>query len=173
MAPSSGDSVRVFYLAESRAGLRNDGKRVIQELEDIDPAQTDFIGASQQDCQKWALEQQKLHKFIEQDFITIVDARSIRDSTVLVSRFMPDIGGEPLEFGRYGYLPPEGDIWYDFRIDFERAIDVETDLKFGSIDTVYPVYFGLKEELTDKHGVFDVVKAGRLIEGSDRSVPLY
>ncbi|KAL9106235.1 MAG: hypothetical protein Q9227_008703 [Pyrenula ochraceoflavens] len=172
---SGGNGIRVFYLAESRAGPRNDAREYVRDvkLEDIDPAQTDFIGASKQDCQRWALEQQSQHKFLEQDFIIIVDARSSRDNTVLASSFETDIGPPPLEFGRYGNLPPVSDTWYDYRIACERALEVQTDLGYGAIDAVYPVYFGLKEELTDENGIFDVARAKRLIRGEDKSIPLY
>lgn len=167
------DGARFFYLIESRAGPSNDDKRFRQELKDNEPFETDFIGASLQDCQIWALEQQRQHNFIEQDIIVIVDARSVRDGTVLASHFHPKMD-EPLEFGRYGQLPREGDTWYDYRIDYQRVKDVSAALGFGPIDAVYPLYFGLKEELTDERGVFGVAKAERIIMGEeDRAVLKY
>lgn len=163
------DGVRIFYLVESRAGPHNDDAKFRQELKDGDTFETDFLGATKQDCQQWALEQQSQHNFIEQDIVAIVDARSVRDATILMSHFNTNID-EPLEFGRYGPLPRDFDTWYDFRVDYERAADVSTAINYGPIDSVYPVYFGLKEELTDERGVFDVAKAEPLVRGEDRAV---
>ncbi|KAL9111846.1 MAG: hypothetical protein Q9227_003696 [Pyrenula ochraceoflavens] len=156
----------MFWLVESREGPVNDEQMFRMELKENETFERDFIGASVQDCQKWALEKQYQHKFIHQDCITIVDARSIMDNTVLSCYFNHKME-EPLRFGKYGPLPREEDTWYNFRVDHERAADINIEFYFGPFDGVYPLFFGLKEELTDKYGVFDVDKAIRVLEGEE------
>jgi hypothetical protein len=139
------------------------------ELKDDETFETDFIGASEQDCQKWALEKQFQVNFIEQDIIAIADARSARDDTFSIQYYAHP---EPaLEFGGFGVLPRERNTWYDFRIDYKGAAWVYIDLTNGPIDSVYPAYFGRKEELTDERGVFNAAKAGRLVGGEDPDTP--
>lgn len=75
-----------------------------------------------------------------------------------------------LDFGRYGVLPREPDTWLDFRIDYKKAFQAYSSLQYGPIDSVYIVYFGLKNELTDESGVFDVDKAERLVRGEDPEI---
>ena len=157
----------MFYLVESRTGPR-DGQRFRRELNDDETFETDFIGASPHDCQQWALKRQSQDNQVEKGFIAIADARSASDGTILMQKYNR---GEPIhEFGRYGILPPEGDTWYDFRIDHKRADEIWSALSHGAFNCVYPVYFGLKEELTDKNGVFDVARAERLTAGEDPGV---
>ncbi|KAF4631517.1 hypothetical protein G7Y89_g6618 [Cudoniella acicularis] len=153
----------IFYLVETHT-CPSRSKEFKQELEDDETFETEFIGASEQDCQKWALEKQYQVNFIEQNIIAIADARSARDSTISIQSYND---GTPLEFGRYGVLPREHDTWYDFRIDHKKATEVFISLQEGDQEIVYPVYFGHKEELTDEHGVFDVDKAERFVEGED------
>ncbi|KAL9116131.1 MAG: hypothetical protein Q9227_000500 [Pyrenula ochraceoflavens] len=160
---------RMFYLVESRNGPIDDEQRLRQELGPDETFQTDFVGASVEDCQKWALQQQEQHLFIERDLIAVVDARSAKDHTILTSFFNAAVD-EPLDFGRYGFLPEKGDTWYDFRTNYKLAVELETQLSYGAVDGVYPVCFGLKQELTDKHGVFDAERALSLIEGAESTV---
>ncbi|KAL9623210.1 MAG: hypothetical protein Q9160_002525 [Pyrenula sp. 1 TL-2023] len=158
---ATGIPSRIFWLVESRAGPSNNDHPFKLELKENEAFETDFIGASQQDCQQWAIEQQNRYKFIEQNIIGIVDARSAKDGTILMSHFFEKID-PPFEFEGYGPLPEENDIWYDYRIPRERAADVNSALMFVAPDCTWPAYFGLKEQLTDEHGVFDVARAERL-----------
>jgi hypothetical protein len=159
----------MFYLVESHVCPSNyEGFKL--ELKDDETFETDFIGASEQDCQKWALEKQFQVNFIEQDIIAIVDARSARDDTLLIQYYARELDPldppEPaLEFGEFGVLPRN--TWYDFRIDYKGADWVHIHLMYGPIDSVYPTYFGRKEELTDERGVFNVAKAEHLVRGED------
>ena len=164
--------IRIFYLVESHVCPSNyEGFKL--ELKDDETFETDFIGASEQDCQKWALEKQFQVKFIEQDIIAIADARSARDDTLLIQYYARELDSPegPLEFEEFGVLPREHNTWYDFRIDYKGAAWVYIDLMYGPIDSVYPAYFGRKEELTDERGVFNAAKAGRLAGGEDPDTP--
>lgn len=160
-------SVRVFFLVESRdCPSSEDGFRI--ELKDNETFNTEFIGASVQECQKWAREKQFKVNFIEQDIIAIADARSAKDATLLIQYYDEELDGdEPLLFGELGELPREHNKWYDYRVDYRKAPTVISELNDGPIDGVYPVYFGRKEELTDEHGVFNVARAERLVVGQD------
>jgi len=164
-------STPIFFLVESHVcPSSEDGFKV--ELKDNETFETDFISASEQDCQKWTLEKQFQVNFIEQNIIAIADARSTRDGTLLIQFYDEELdNSEPLEFGEFGELPREHNKWYDFRVDYKGASLVTVDLTNGPIDYVYPVYFGRKEELTDKHGVFNVAKADRLVRGQDPDTP--
>lgn len=170
---AAGLSIRLFWLVESRAGPSSNYDQPFKvELTEDESFETDFIGASLQDCQNWLIEQQRKHNFIEQNILAIVDARSAQDGTILMSHFYPKMD-PPLEFGRYGELPKEGDTWYDYRIEYERAADLDAALTTTAPDCTYPVYFGLKEELTDEHGVFDVARATRLSSGEEARPSMY
>ena len=150
-----------FSLVELRSGPSNEQpfKEILKEGEAFE---TDFIGASKQDCQKWALENDK-SKNIVNGLIAILDARSAKDRT-LVIQFYNDPKGPKLECGDFGILPKELGLWYEFRIDYKKVPDVIASFEVGDYDQVYPVYFGRKEELTDEHGVFDVAKAEVLMQ---------
>jgi hypothetical protein len=163
---------RIFYLVESNVCPSNrEGFKT--ELTDDETFETDFIGASEQDCKEWALEKQFQVKFIEQNIIAIVDARSARDNTLLIQYYAEELDPpEPaLEFGEFGALPQEPNTWYDYRIDYKGAALVHIALTYGPFDTAYPTYFGRKEELTDEHGVFNVAMADRLVRGEDLDTP--
>ena len=136
---------RIFYLVESHV-CPSDYEGFKLELKDDETFETDFIGASEQDCQKWALEKQFQVNFIEQDIIAIADARSVRDDTLSIQYYARELDHpEPaLEFGEFGVLPRERNTWYDFRIDYKGAAWVYIDLINGPIDSVYPAYFGLQ-----------------------------
>jgi hypothetical protein len=137
------------------------------ELKDDETFETDFIGASAQDCQQWALEKQVQANFIDYDLIAIADARSAGDDTLLLQYYSRELE-EPLEFWEFGVLPREHTTWYDFRIDYRGAASAVLHLtNYGPMDTIYPTYFGRKEELTDERGVFNVAKALRFVRGED------
>ena len=88
--------VRHFFLVESRAGMNN-GQAFRKELKEDETFETDFNGASEQDCGKWALEQQSQHLIIEQDLIAIVDERSAEDGTLLMQSYQKEESG--IEYG--------------------------------------------------------------------------
>lgn len=165
----------IFYLVESHADPSSD-ESFKRALKDNETFETGFIGASEQECQNWALEKQFQVNFIEQDFIAIADERSAKDDTLLIqyyARELPELDPEEdgMPFGELGILPRERNTWHDFRIDYKRAGEVYVSLLYGYPGSVYPVYFGRKEELTDEHGVFDVAKAERLVGGEDPDSP--
>ncbi|EEP77045.1 predicted protein [Uncinocarpus reesii 1704] len=155
------DDVRCFYLVESNVcpASREGFKTKLQEDEYFE---SDFINASEEQCKSWALEKEFQVNFIEQDLIAIVDARSARDETILMCHYnyLRD-PGDGLEFGDFGVLPREPNVWYDFRIDYRGAHMVCVALHYVPPDLSYPAYFGCKEKFTDEHGVFDVQKALR------------
>lgn len=149
---------RTFYLVESYNGP-SDGQEFRQELADNESFQTDFIGASEQDCRKWALEKQSQNGMIEQDIVAIADKRSASDDTLSMQFYIREPGHE---FPKHGILPREQNKWHDFRVIYTQADRIYTALMFVAFDVVYPVYFGRKDELTNEHGIFDVDKAQEL-----------
>jgi hypothetical protein len=158
--------VRTFYLVESRDGPSGD-QRFRQTLGDDETFETDFVGASAQECQSWALDMQSRHNFIERDLIAIADVRSASDDTLSMHFY----SGEPLEYEPYGLLPRSSNTWYEFRIDHKGADKLYTSLNFGMFEFVFPVYFGRKEELTDENGIFDVERAERICATGDPEAP--
>ncbi|KAF2228990.1 hypothetical protein EV356DRAFT_571457 [Viridothelium virens] len=154
---------RVFWLVESHT-LPSDNKGFKSELNDDETFETEFIGASEEDCQKWALEKRYQVNFIDQRLIAIADARSARDDTLLI-QFCID--SEPFEIEPYGALPRDRNAWYSFRIDHSKADLVAASLTETEEEITFPVYFERKEELTDENGVFNVDKAELLVAGKD------
>jgi hypothetical protein len=77
----------------------------------------------------------------------------------------------PFVFPGFGILPPKRDAWYDYRIRYNEFDDIHAALCYLAPDLRYPVYFGRKEELTDEHGVFDIVRAGRIAGGKEPLTP--
>lgn len=160
----SGTEDSLFNLVESRAGPNGDEQGFKRALREADTFETDFIGASEQDCQAWAMEMQSRYNFIEQDLIGILDERSARDGTLLMQFYSREPG---LDVGDQVMLPKENDTWHSFRIDYQHAEMVSASLQYGDFEVIYPVYFGRKEELTDAHGVFDVARAERICSGKE------
>jgi hypothetical protein len=157
-----------FYLVESRVCPETvDGFKTL--LGDDETFETEFIGATVQECQSWARHYQYQRLFIERGIFAIADARSAAEHTISMRFFAVEYPSHlpPLEFGEYGVLPRVRDTWYEFRIAYKDTGDVWSSLNFVSPNIVYPVYFGRKEEVTDECGVFNAVRAGRLIEGKD------
>ncbi|KAF2719309.1 hypothetical protein K431DRAFT_331304 [Polychaeton citri CBS 116435] len=155
-----------FSLVESRAGPPI-GQHFKRQLGENQTFHTDFINATPQECQRWAFERQKHDNSVDQGLIAILDERSARDGTLLIQIYngLPE-GCEPLIFGRYGELPPERDVWYDFRIDYHQAAVLSAGLTMVTPEIAYPIYYENKERFTDEHGVFDVREASRF--GSNR-----
>ncbi|KAF2963468.1 hypothetical protein GQX73_g10107 [Xylaria multiplex] len=154
----------LFNLVESRAGPRDSDRPFKRALREDEPFEAAFIGASESDCQAWALDMQARHNFIEQDLIGILDKRSASDETLLIQFYSR---GPGMEIGDQGVFPKETDKWHDFRINYRDADALTSSLQFGASEIVYPVYFGRKEELTDERGVFDVSRAEKICMGEE------
>jgi hypothetical protein len=164
-----------FYLVESRVVpvSRKGFKRQLGENETFE---SDFIGASVEDCQKWERENSPEVNFIVRELIVIVDARSAKDNTVLIQRYQRetppiDTGEEDLRrhWPPFGILPPpdKDDTWWSYRVKLEDANDALLDLSEFGIMEARPTYYGYKDRLTDEHGVFNVVKGRRITFGED------
>ena len=154
----------MYYLVESYHGP-SDGQEFKQVLAENESFQTDFIGASEQDCRKWALEMQSQNNMVEQDIIAIADKRSASDDTLSIQLYARPPGHE---YPGLGIFPKEQDKWYDFRVIYTQADTVYTELRFLESEIAFPVYFGRKDELTDERGIFNVAKAHELCTGGSR-----
>lgn len=141
-------------MVESSEGPSKDNhcRRTIADNETI---QSDFIGASAQDCQKWTLEKQFQDLAVEQDIFVIANERSTRDDTVLVQVYPRTAW----DFGGPERVPKESNKRYDFRVHHTEARTVNVAMHYVNPDICYPVFFGRKEEMTDEHGIFDAAKA--------------
>jgi hypothetical protein len=142
-------------------------------LEPDETFQSDFIGASEEDCQQWTREMAPKVNFIVPDVLVIADARGAEDDTVLVQSYQAETTGtdEDLEptFPPFGILPPpdKANTWWSFRVKRTDALQAMLDLgEFGIPETVL-AYYGYKERLTDEQGVFDVARASRITLGED------
>jgi hypothetical protein len=124
---------------------------------------TDFTGASIQDCQKWVLENSEAVNFLETNLAAFIDARSVKDGTILLTYWVPQWATKdevPYEDEKFGILPSKGDIWYDYRIDYRQAGEaLVCFIMKKPYETFYPAFFGRKDALTDENGVFDVARA--------------
>jgi hypothetical protein len=135
--------------------------------------ETDFIGASDVDCQQWAQEKAAGVNFIVPELITIADARTAKDHTILIQSYQPEAPPETddleLPWPPFGILPPrdKSNTWWSYRVDMKDALEVLLDLgEFGILEVVLP-YYGYKDRLTDERGVFSVSKARRITLGED------
>lgn len=135
------------------------------ELKNTEAFQTDFFGASEEDCQSWALQQMERFNFIEQDIIAILDKHSVTDGSLLIKYYRRSPGFQLPGFD--ALLPPEKGRWYTFRVLYPQSSRVHADLIHTAPDVTYPFYFGRKDELTDKNGIFDVDKAVKLSIGEE------
>jgi hypothetical protein len=160
------DTPRVYYLVESKV-CPDSSKGFKCQLQDGEPFESEFIGASQEECQNWAKRNWDDVNFIQENIIAIADERSARDGTLLLSYYCSTAEHAQLEFEGWGFLPPRSDTWYDFRIEPRGSDDLHTDLFFAPIETAYPTYFGRPEKFTNDAGVFDVSKASLYVSGID------
>jgi len=127
---------------------------------------TEFIGASEEDCQQWV--QENARNFIVPDLIAIADARTAKDGTILIQPYQhevpPELEDLDMAWPSFGKLPPrdKSNTWWGFRIEIKDAPEALLDLgEFGIIEADLP-YYGYKNRLTDERGVFNVVKARRI-----------
>jgi hypothetical protein len=159
----------VFSLVLSNAQPTSE-QEFKQDLGENETFETDFMGSSIKDCQNWALENQQAVNFLETDLIAVVDARSAKDETILLTHYTRDSGIDEPEYedDEFGVLPHEQAIWYDYRIDHGQEMEATLCLTTHSpYETFYPTYFGRKEALTNENGVFDVARAARFMAGED------
>ncbi|KAI8627084.1 hypothetical protein F5Y19DRAFT_444309 [Xylariaceae sp. FL1651] len=158
--PKTNDSW--FNLVEARTDPE-DADHFKRALEKDESFGTEFINATEKDCQAWAMEMQGRHNFIGQDLIAIADARSASDDTLLLQVY----GRKPDAEDEREPWPQENDSWHNFRVDYREAYKVIASFDEGAYDEIYPVYFGHKQDLTDKRGVFDVTRAERMCSGEE------
>ena len=161
-----------FYLVESRVRpTSSEGFKT--GLGDNETFETDFIGASEEDCQQWVQENAPQVNFIVPDLIAIADARSAKDGTILIQVYQNVLPMDKEEFE--GDVPPcaklpprdKYNTWWSYRVDFKDAPDAVLDLgEFGIIEATVP-YYGYKDRLADERGVFNVAKAIRITLGED------
>jgi hypothetical protein len=154
----AGSRLHLFYLVESRVCPKK-SEPFKKELKDDDTVETDFIGASEDDCQRWLRENQYQNPHIEQDMLFIADACSAQDDTVL-AKVYNEQGHEYEESEEE--VPPKRNTWYEFRIDFKDAEPFHVDLYYNRAPELMRAYFLHKEEASDEHGVFSVAKARTL-----------
>lgn len=160
----------LYYLVESKV-CPNSGEGFKSKLQDCETFQSEFIGASIEECQDWAKSNWEQFNFIEPCVIAIADERSARDGTLLMSYYCPVVDDpEDLEFEGWGRLPPKDDTWYNFRIEHRAADQFIICITGSPIDTAMETYFGRPEKFTNDAGVFDVFKALSYVrgEGSDQ-----
>ena len=159
-----------FYLVESREGPP-DGQRLREQLQEDETFETDFIGATPEECQRWADEWSRHDRSTYGRILAIVDARSAKDGTILMQNYVqPPAGTGYFIFGGYGILPPETNVWYDFRVDYYQAGKVVDALHYVAPDVTWPFWYGNKERFTDEDGVFDVQECDRYCRGVDPDV---
>ncbi|KAH7350240.1 hypothetical protein BKA66DRAFT_613930 [Pyrenochaeta sp. MPI-SDFR-AT-0127] len=130
-----------------------------KKLEDEDTIESDFIGASEEDCQEWLLNEQDQVNFMEFDILFIADARSANEDTLLAKVYKR----QQIVYGHGKKLPPRPYSWYEFNINFKEAWMLHSDVNFGPASAVDPVYYERKIEAVDENGLFSVVEADRLI----------
>jgi len=172
MAEDEDDSAPLFYLVESRV-CPTSSEGFKKGLGDDETFETDFIGASEEDCQQWVLENAPQVNFIVPDLIAIADARSAKDGTILIQAYQTVLPLDEEEFEGdvplCAKLPPRDkyNTWWSYRVDFKDAPDALLDLgEFGIPEDAVP-YYGYKNRLTDERGVFNVAKAKRITLGED------
>jgi hypothetical protein len=142
-------------------------------LGDNETFETDFIGASEEDCQQWVQENAPQTNFITPDLIAIADARSAKDGTILLQAYQDELPLDEEEFEgdvpSLAKLPPrdKNNTWWSYRVDLKDAPEALLDLgEFGILEADVP-YYGYKDRLTDERGVFNVANAKRITLGED------
>ena len=146
---------------ESRNGV-SDGHRLKEVLAENESFETDFIGASEQDCREWALEKQFLVNWIEQDIIAIADKRSASDGTLSIQNYtwetLPDLDDPKI----LEPIPREEYKWFNFRVHYTEAFRAYASLSHTAQGIVRPTFFDRKDEFTDEQGVFSVAQVEEL-----------
>ncbi|KAH9889655.1 hypothetical protein F4778DRAFT_753633, partial [Xylariomycetidae sp. FL2044] len=118
----------------------------------------EFIGASMDECAAFTLEHQGKSNKLHRNLMVIVDARSAKDGTIIIS-YHPFPENAPF-LGQNQKV----DAWYSFRIHYTTALDLSAELSdTGRPSETYGVLFRRKDELTNEKGIFDYDKAGELL----------
>ncbi|KAK9413638.1 hypothetical protein SUNI508_11719 [Seiridium unicorne] len=146
--------VRLLFPANEKStyGLvesKQSGGTFRRAVKDDEAIETEFIGASVEDCGSWVLQQQEKNIYIEYDTLVVLDKRSNDDHTVILAFYIRDdeflLKGQPIN------------TWYEFRVPYQKVDTLLDTLERPS--DVFGVYFHRKNELTDENGVFDAGKA--------------
>jgi hypothetical protein len=151
-----------LFLVESRI-CPKDRAGMKKRLGDTESFNSEFIGASVEECRNWLLEYQtpKRNWFYD-GLLFIADERSAKDETLLATYNSQN----PILFEVDNItLPQKAHTWYNFRIHYKDAGEMFVDLYFRPPDDVLPTYFLRTEELTDEHGIFRMDKARGYITG--------
>ena len=161
----------MFWLVESRI-CPAEYKGFKHELGDGETFETEFIGASEEDCQKWGRENSVKANVVNPALIAIADARTAKDQTLLIQLYhSPGLltPEDMLSWPEIGEIPPSDkeNTWWSYRVSFKDAPEAILALGPEGIDENDFPYYGLKDRLTDENGVFNVVKAGRIALGED------
>ncbi|KAI1820736.1 hypothetical protein F4861DRAFT_522017 [Xylaria intraflava] len=145
-----------YALAESRQGFSPD-QPFRDSLQDNETFETDFIGASVNECGAWLLEQQTRSNMLDQNIMVVVDARSAKDQTVTLWVY-------PIHDAPFLRRDQEANVWHPFRIHYSKVFKLAVDFTdVGSPDETYGVLFRRKEELTGEDGLFDLDRATELV----------
>ena len=143
------------------------GLEVQEKIKDSDTIESEFIGASEKDCEDWMLKEQDEVNFMDYIILFIADARSAKDDTIIASVYRQE-QGVYADKATGLKVPPEPFTWFRFRIDFKEAWLLHCDVNYGPPPEVWPFYFARKDEATDEDGVFSVTKANDLIYSTKR-----
>ncbi|KAI1739743.1 hypothetical protein F4680DRAFT_466251 [Xylaria scruposa] len=151
-----GNTYLPYFLVQSTKLDAQDHK-FVQQLAPDDDFDTDFIGASVEECGAWAHEQTEKDNRINSEVIVIIDAQSAKDHTVILSWYARKVHGP--------FLAPGQDIntWYQFRIPPLKVFSLEVDFTMQLPSEYFGVLLHRKDELTDENGVFDYDRAKELI----------
>lgn len=136
-----------WLLVESKPNLKDTSLFKKQLKARDETTDSEFIGASPQDCEAWMLAEQDELNFMEFNILFIADARSARDETLLASVYRREQGVYGAEAGKSEGVkaPPEPNSWYHFRIDFKEAWNLHSDVNYGPPGQVEPFYSTRKE----------------------------
>jgi hypothetical protein len=163
-----------YYLVESRV-CPDSQEHFRSGLQDGEFVESDFINASKEECQNWALDkwrQPAKYSFIEQEIITIADARSAEDGTLLMSYYYelpPDVS--PIDFDEQGFLPPKNRTWYNFRVHHTDSEQFQGTILLAEPDVSYPLFFGYPEKFTNETGVFEMRKVDKFLSDEEFQYP--
>lgn len=125
------------HVTEAPEDPRDSASMFRSELNTEESFETEFINASEEDCQDWAVQRMARFQFIEQDIIAILDKESVAHESVAHESVL-------------------------VKYHYQHLHELHSALLNMAPDVVYPIYFGRKEELTDENGIFDVERAMKL-----------
>ncbi|KAI0506266.1 hypothetical protein F5B22DRAFT_650824 [Xylaria bambusicola] len=156
LASEQAQGIYPYALVESSQGFQP-GQPYRDQLRKDDTFNTDFIGASINDCGAWALSKEN-NKYLYTDTIITVDALSVEDETVTLWVY-------PLhQDAPFLRRDQEPEIWYPFRVHYTKLWPLLVEfLDMGRPADTYGTLFMRNEEFTDANGVFDFDKANEII----------